>query len=164
LLLLLGIGLKLDPRNLPSPLIDKPAPAFNLQSLHEPGREVRRDDLIGQVSLLNVWASWCGVCREEHPLLVSLARDRQVPVYGLNYKDTREEALAWLQRFGDPYRAIAFDPDGRTGIDYGVYGVPETYVIDTGGVIRYKHVGPLNADVLNDTIIPLIERLGREGS
>ncbi|HET9701463.1 MAG TPA: DsbE family thiol:disulfide interchange protein [Burkholderiales bacterium] len=152
-------GLFLNPREVPSPLIDKPAPAFKLTQLHEPDKSLAREDLKGQVWLLNVWASWCVSCREEHPLLVDLARQKLVPIYGLNYKDQREAALGWLQQFGNPYAASVADLDGRVGIDYGVYGVPETFVIDKNGIIRYKQIGPITPDALNNKIIPLVKKL-----
>ena len=115
----------------------------------------------GQVWLLNVWASWCVSCRDEHPVLVELARTKVVPIYGLDYKDPREDALRWLKQFGDPYDVSVADTDGRIGIDYGVYGVPETYVIDKAGVIRYKQIGPVNREVLQKTILPLIAELNK---
>ncbi|HZP92894.1 MAG TPA: DsbE family thiol:disulfide interchange protein [Burkholderiales bacterium] len=155
----LAIGLSRDPHEVPSPLIDKPAPAFRLPALREPQKTVSRDDLRGQVWLLNVWASWCVSCREEHPVLVELAKSGVVPIYGLDYKDTREAALKWLAERGDPYTLSIVDADGKVGIDYGVYGVPETYVIDKQGVIRYKHIGPLTAQVLQDKILPLVRKL-----
>jgi cytochrome c biogenesis protein CcmG/thiol:disulfide interchange protein DsbE len=155
----LAFGLRLDPREVPSPLIDKPAPAFNASVLSRPEQSLHKQDFAGKVWLLNVWASWCVACREEHPLLVEFSRRGVVPIYGLNYKDTRLAGLGWLQRQGNPYTDSLFDPDGRIGIDYGVYGVPETFVIDREGVIRYKHIGPLTADVLRDKIEPLVRRL-----
>ena len=146
----LAAGLQLNPREVPSPLIDKPAPPFTLPQLADPQRQLSAKDLLGQVWVLNVWASWCVSCREEHPVLVDLARSKVVPLYGLNYKDKRNEALAWLKQFGDPYAQSIMDTDGRIGIDYGVYGVPETYVIDKQGVIRYKRIGPVNREILGD--------------
>ena len=157
----LGIGLQLKPREVPSPLIDKPAPAFNLTQLHEPSLMLASDDLRGRVWLLNVWASWCAACREEHPVLVKLAQQKLVPIYGLNYKDQRPDALGWLQRFGDPYERSVADRDGRVGIDYGVYGVPETFVIDKAGVIRFKQIGPVTEEVLRTRILPLVKELQR---
>lgn len=159
LVVLLGKGLVLNPSEVPSPLIDKAAPDFNLPRLHDPAAVISNKDMAGKVWMLNVWASWCVSCRQEHPLLVDLARRGIVPIYGLNYKDTREEAITWLQRLGNPYLESAFDADGRVGMDYGVYGVPETYVIDAQGMIRYKQIGPVNADVLQDKILPLIQEL-----
>ncbi len=159
LVVFLGVGLQLDPREVPSPLIDKPAPAFEVARLHEPGKRIGTDQLRGQVWLLNVWASWCVACRSEHPHLVALARQGLVPIYGLNYKDERADALRWLQQFGDPYTVSAHDLDGRVGLDYGVYGVPETFLIDREGVIRYKHIGPVDPDIINNTIMPMVQQL-----
>jgi cytochrome c biogenesis protein CcmG/thiol:disulfide interchange protein DsbE len=155
----LGIGLGLNPREVPSPLIGKPAPAFKLTQLHESGKVMGREDMLGQVWLLNVWASWCVSCREEHPILVELATRNVVPIYGLNYKDKNDDALAWLKQFGDPYTASIVDRDGRVGIDYGVYGVPETFVIDKAGLIRYKQIGPVTPQALKDKILPLVRQL-----
>ena len=159
LAVVLAVGLKLDPREVPSPLIDKPAPKFTLQRLDDGAKTIRLDDLRGKVWVLNVWASWCVACREEHPLLVEFAKKRVVPLYGLNYKDKRDDAKAWLARFGNPYDASLFDDEGRVGIDFGVYGVPETFVIDQNGVIRLKHIGPLTPDVLATKIEPLLKKL-----
>jgi cytochrome c biogenesis protein CcmG, thiol:disulfide interchange protein DsbE len=155
----LFIGLGRDPNEIPSPLLDKPAPAFNLPQLADPQRSFKSEEMRGRVWLLNVWASWCAACRDEHPLLLELARTRLVPIYGLNYKDERRDALRWLEEFGDPYTMNLVDADGRVGIDYGVYGVPETFVIDRNGVIRYKQVGPVTEDVLKNRIIPLVKEL-----
>jgi len=152
-------GLFLNPREVPSPLIDKPAPGFSLVQLHAPDKTLTREDLKGQVWLFNVWASWCVSCREEHPLLVELSRQGLVPIYGLNYKDKREDALGWLQQFGNPYTASVVDLDGRVGINYGVYGVPETFVVDKSGVIRFKQIGPVTRDALDKKIIPLVKQL-----
>ena len=159
LALFLAVGLKLDPREVPSPLIDKPAPAFTAPLLSKPDVTMGKQDLAGKVWLLNVWASWCVSCREEHPLLVEFARRKSVPIYGLNYKDKRPDGMAWLARMGNPYEASLFDSDGRVGIDFGVYGVPETFVIDKQGVVRLKHTGPLTPDVLQTKIEPLIRQL-----
>ncbi len=155
----LAIGLKLDPREVPSPLIGKPAPAFDLPQLATPDQRLAAKDLRGQVWLLNVWASWCVACRQEHPLLVELSKSGQVKLYGLNYKDKREDALRWLANFGDPYLKSISDTDGLVGIDYGVYGVPETFVIDKQGVIRHKQIGPVTAESLRDTLLPLVAKL-----
>ena len=155
---LLYKGLSIDPKKVPSPLIDKPAPAFKLPTLKQPGQFISNADFDGKVSLLNVWATWCVACRQEHPLLMQLQQDG-VPIYGLNYKDQRPAAEQWLERFGDPYLANAFDAEGRVGIDWGVYGTPETFVIDKQGVIRYKYVGPLTFDAIQQEILPLIEKL-----
>jgi cytochrome c biogenesis protein CcmG/thiol:disulfide interchange protein DsbE len=159
LVVFLGIGLGLNPREIPSPLIDKPAPAFELVQLHEPGKSLTTQDMQGKVWLLNVWASWCVSCREEHPVLVELAKTRVVPIVGLNYKDQRPEALRWLQQFGDPYVMSIVDGDGRVGINFGVYGVPETFVIDKTGVIRYKQIGPVTPKALQEKILPLVAKL-----
>ncbi len=159
LVIFLWAGLSLKPSEIPSPLIDKPAPEFTLPQLHDPAKQIGRKDLLGKVTLLNVWASWCAACRDEHPLLVELASTGQVAIYGLNYKDAREDALRWLKELGDPYLASAFDNPGNVGIDYGVYGVPETFVIDREGIIRYKVIGPLTPDNLKNTVLPLVRKL-----
>jgi len=161
LVFLLGVGLSLNPREVPSPLIGKPAPAFQLPQLHDPAKTFSPKELQGKVWVLNVWASWCVACRDEHPVLTALARSGIAPVYGLNYKDQRDEAIEWLRRFGDPYQASLFDADGRVGIDYGVYGVPETYVIDKQGVIRYKRIGPVTPEIVQNKMAPLIAELNR---
>src|SRR5262245_28855801 len=155
----LAVGLTLNPREVPSPLIDKPVPPFRLAQLHQPGLQFSQQDMRGQVWLLNVWASWCAACRDEHPLLVELAKSGVVPIVGLNYKDQPDAGKAWLQRFGDPYLLSVVDPDGRVGIDYGVYGVPETFVIDRQGIIRYKQIGAITREKLDGKILPLIREL-----
>jgi len=159
LLIFLWGGLSLNPREVPSPLIGKPAPAFQLGRLDDPARTISEKDLRGQVWLLNVWASWCVACMEEHPVLVQFSRAGVVPIYGLNYKDQREAAQAWLAKNGNPYTTSIADLDGKVGIDYGVYGVPETFLIDKAGVIRYKRIGPVTPKILNDQIMPLIKQL-----
>jgi cytochrome c biogenesis protein CcmG/thiol:disulfide interchange protein DsbE len=159
LLIFLWVGLSLNPREVPSPLVGKPAPAFQLARLDDPAHTVSEQDLRGQVWLLNVWASWCVACMEEHPVLVQFSRAGVVPIYGLNYKDQREAAQAWLAKNGNPYTTSIADLDGKVGIDYGVYGVPETFLIDKAGVIRYKRIGPVTPKVLNDQIMPLIKLL-----
>lgn len=155
----LAVGLNLNPREVPSPLIDKPAPAFKVPQLTESEKTIARDDLKGKVWLFNVWASWCVSCREEHPVLVELAKQNVVPIYGLNYKDQRDAGLKWLADHGNPYVVSAFDQDGRVGIDFGVYGVPETFLIDKNGVIRYKHIGPVTPDALQNIILPKVKEL-----
>ena len=155
----LAIGLTRDPREVPSPLIDKPAPNFRIAQLGNAAGAFSPEDMRGKVCLLNVWASWCVSCRAEHPLLVEMAKRKAVPIVGLNYKDKREDGLAWLGKLGDPYALSAYDVDGRVGIDYGVYGVPETFVIDKQGVIRYKQIGPITPEALEQTILPLIRKL-----
>lgn len=162
LLAFLGMGLERDPRLLPSPLIGKPAPQFALPTLAEPDRKLTRADLLGKVSLLNVWASWCVSCREEHPVLVEISRTTGIPVYGLDYKDNRKAALQWLAERGNPYVVNAFDASGRLGIDFGVYGVPETFVIDRKGIVAYKHVGPITPAAWRNEILPVVEKLQRE--
>ena len=155
----LYIGLGLNPHEVPSPLINKPAPAFTLPQLHDSSKRFSSQDMKGQVWMLNVWASWCVSCREEHPVLMALARRNIVPIYGLDYKDKNEDGEAWLRNGGDPYTLISTDADGRVGIDYGVYGVPETYVIDKQGVIRYKQIGAITHENLQNKILPLIAEL-----
>ena len=155
----LAAGLRLNPREVPSPLVGKPAPAFELPLLHQSGLLFSPSNMRGKVWLLNVWASWCASCRDEHPLLVALAKRRELTILGLNYKDKGDEAAAWLKRFGDPYEFSVVDADGRIGIDYGVYGVPETYLIDGKGVIRYKQIGPLTAAIVEEKLLPLARTL-----
>ncbi len=161
----LGVGLTLRPDVVPSALIDKPVPQFTLAGLPGAGPRLGEGfsnaDLTGQVSLVNVFASWCLPCRVEHPILMRLARDRKVRIFGLNYKDKPEDARAWLKELGNPYWRIGADRDGRVGIDWGVYGVPETFIVDSQGRIRYKQIGPITASDLDEKILPIIERLGR---
>jgi len=152
-------GLQNDPRYIPSPLINQSAPEFNLPTLHEPELNIKMDTLKGKVSLLNVWASWCAACRIEHPILNNAVRNYDIKLYGLNYKDSRSEALIWLKDLGNPYIESAYDKDGVVGIDYGVYGVPETFIIDKQGIIRYNHIGPINKEQFDDIIMPMIKEL-----
>lgn len=161
LVVFLAIGLRRDPREIPSPLINKPAPSFQLAQLKDPGKTFSADEMKGKVWLLNVWASWCFSCREEHPYLLQYARTGNIPIYGLNSKDKREDALGWLAELGDPYVLSVSDLDGRVGIDYGVYGAPETYLIDRGGVIRFKYVGPITPDIWEKQILPLAKELNQ---
>ncbi len=184
LVVLLAVGLNLNPRDVPSPLVGKSAPAFTLARLDAPDKTFSPQDMKGQVWLLNVWASWCVSCRQEHPVLVDMARTQNNPplkLVGLNYKEVRgdgaldaskfsadeerrltiERARGWLTRHGDPYLFSALDIDGRVGIDYGVYGVPETYVIDKAGIIRLKHTGPLTPDVVKGKLLPLVAELNK---
>jgi cytochrome c biogenesis protein CcmG/thiol:disulfide interchange protein DsbE len=161
LVALLAVGLTLNPREVPSPLIGRPAPRFELPQLHQPAKTFSEKDMLGKVWVLNVWASWCVTCREEHPVLIDLAAGGVVPLYGLNYKDKRDDGLAWLKRFGDPYQLSIYDFEGRVGIDYGVYGVPETYVIDKRGIIRYKRIGALTPEIVKSRVLPLVQELGR---
>ena len=155
----LAAGLTLNPREVPSPFIGRPAPDFSLPQLHDPQKVFSPKDLAGQVWLLNVWASWCSGCKDEHPVLMQLAQSGSVPIYGMDYKDRRMEALAWLKRQGNPYPLSAMDEAGRIGINYGVYGVPETFVIDKKGVIRYKQIGPLDQEALDRKVLPLVREL-----
>ena len=155
----LAVGLTRDPREIPSPMVNKPAPAFRVPQLADADKTFSPEDLKGQVWMFNVWASWCVACREEHPVLIEFSKSGLAPLIGLNYKDPRSDALAMLRRDGDPYVLSAFDSNGKVGIDYGVYGVPETYVIDKQGIIRYKHIGPISREALNKTIVPLITEL-----
>jgi cytochrome c biogenesis protein CcmG/thiol:disulfide interchange protein DsbE len=158
----LGIGLTHDPRKLPSTMIDKLAPAFRIAQVHAPDRTFSPADMKGQVWMLNVWASWCTACRVEHPLLVEIARSSAIPLVGLDYKDQREDAVPFLQQHGNPYLLSALDLDGRVGIDYGVYGVPETFIIDKAGRIRHKQIGPITPEALQDEILPLIAQLKKD--
>jgi cytochrome c biogenesis protein CcmG, thiol:disulfide interchange protein DsbE len=161
LVVFLAIGLRRDPHEVPSPLINKPAPSFQLSQLKEPGKTFSAQEMRGKVWLLNVWASWCVSCREEHPLLLEYARSGAVPIYGLNYKDKHDDAASWLAELGDPYVLSVADLDGRVGIDYGVYGAPETYLIDRNGIIRFKHVGPVTPDIWEQKILPLAKELNQ---
>jgi cytochrome c biogenesis protein CcmG, thiol:disulfide interchange protein DsbE len=159
-------GLYLDPHEVPSPLVGKPAPIFQAPLLNEKGqgeagKTFNSADMKGQVWLLNVWASWCGACRDEHPVLMQMAETKQIATYGLDYKDTDQDAQAVLLQHGNPYKVIATDADGKIGIDFGVYGVPETYVIDKAGVIRYKQIGPITDEILLTKIVPLLKELQR---
>jgi cytochrome c biogenesis protein CcmG/thiol:disulfide interchange protein DsbE len=155
----LAVGLNRDPQEIPSPLIGKQAPAFELPQLADPKKTFSPESMKGQPWILNVWASWCVACREEHPVLVELGRLQVAPIIGLDYKDRREDAMTMLALQGNPYLLSVFDTNGRVGIDYGVYGVPETYVIDKAGVIRFKHIGPITMAVLNQKILPLLGEL-----
>ncbi|PCI58069.1 MAG: DsbE family thiol:disulfide interchange protein [Methylophilaceae bacterium] len=154
----LGKGLFLNPREVPSPLIGKPAPTFTASVLGDASQTFSTDDMKGKVWMLNMWASWCAACRIEHPLLVEMLK-HDIPLYGLAYKDNTADALAVLQTMGNPYIITADDADGTIGIDYGVYGVPETYIIDKAGIIRYKQIGPITPKGLRETILPLLEEL-----
>jgi cytochrome c biogenesis protein CcmG/thiol:disulfide interchange protein DsbE len=163
MVIFLGIGLKLDPHDVPSPLINKPAPAFTLPQLHEPQKIFSPADMKGKVWLLNVWASWCVSCRQEHIYLTEFARDSSINLIGLNYKDEPAAAMQWLERLGNPYKISISDIDGMAGLDWGVYGVPETFIIDKQGVVRHKQTGPVDPTILQTIIMPLIEQLNREG-
>lgn len=162
LVVFLAIGLTRDPREVPSPLINKAAPSFRLPQLGEPEKSFSAEDMRGKVWVLNVWASWCISCRTEHPLLLEYARSGAIPIYGLNYKDKSEDALAWLGELGDPYVLSFSDLDGKVAIDYGVYGAPETYLIDKQGTIRFKQIGPVTRDIWSEKIVPLAQELNRQ--
>ena len=160
---LLYAGLYRDPTLVPSPLVGKPVPVFELGPVKGRERGLSSRDLRGEVALVNVFASWCVACRDEHPLLMALEREGVLPIHGLNYKDAPADAAAWLDAFGDPYTRIGADPDGRVGLDWGVYGVPETFVVDRNGRIAYKHVGPVTPRVLDEVVLPLVRELRAKG-
>jgi len=164
LVILLGVGLTLDPREVPSPYIGKAAPSFNLPKLYASTESISSEDMKGKVWLLNVWASWCRACRAEHQVINRLVKNHQIEIIGLNYKDGSNEAKQWLEELGNPYVSVAVDNDGRTGIDWGVYGVPETFVVDKQGIIRYKNIGPVYQRDIKETILPLIVQLQQEAS
>ena len=159
LVVFLAIGLTRDPHEIPSPLINKAAPVFSAPVLQTPSEKFSSKDMLGKVWLLNTWASWCVACRQEHPLLVEFSKAKLLPIYGLNYKDQRAAGLKWLADFGNPYTASLSDTDGRVGIDFGVYGVPETFIIDRQGVVRFKHIGPVTPEVIRSQIEPLVRKL-----
>jgi cytochrome c biogenesis protein CcmG, thiol:disulfide interchange protein DsbE len=159
LVALLAFGLTRDPKRVPSPLIDKPAPAFTLPKLFNQAEKFSPADMKGKVWILNVWASWCVSCRAEHQIIKSLARMKLVDIVGLDYKDEIVDGQAWLQRLGNPYTLSVVDLDGRVGIDWGVYGVPETFIIGKDGLIKFKHIGPVTAQSLQDEIIPRLKAL-----
>jgi cytochrome c biogenesis protein CcmG/thiol:disulfide interchange protein DsbE len=166
--LLLGFGISWMRSNsmseVPSPLIGKPAPAFNLPLLHEPDKNVSNTDLGGKPYLLNVFASWCFACLDEHPLLMAEAKRLGIPVIGFNYKDEADDAKRWLSRFGDPYSMVIADRDGRVAIDFGVYGAPETFLVDANGVIRYKRIGALTPAIIATEVKPRLEAMAKGGS
>ncbi len=157
LVVFLAISLTLDPSRVPSPLIGAPMPAFSGERLSQPGVFVSEKDLGDRPMLLNVWATWCHGCLEEHDLLMRIAQEHGVPIYGLNYRDERGAALEWLKQYGNPYRLVVYDEDAQIGLDWGVYGAPETFVVDRGGVVRYKHVGVLDEETFSDEILPLLD-------
>ena len=159
LLVFLAIGLTRDPHEVPSPLINKAAPVFTAPRLQAPNEIFSAKDMLGQVWLLNTWASWCVACRQEHPILMEFAKTKTLPIVGLDYKDKEADGLKWLARHGNPYDITVTDKDGRIGIDFGVYGVPESFLIDKSGIIRYKQIGPITEEALRDKIVPLIREL-----
>lgn len=158
----LAKGLTIDPSELPSPLINKLAPAFTVEQLPEGSGSFDSASLSGQVWVLNVWASWCGPCVQEHPHMIALGEQRDIPLVGLNYKDQPVDALPWLAKLGNPYTYLLDDREGSVGLDWGVYGVPETFVIDSKGLVRFKHVGPLDATALEQSLLPIIDQLQQE--
>tara|TARA_R110002167_G_scaffold366367_3_gene595490 strand:+ start:12517 stop:13020 length:504 start_codon:yes stop_codon:yes gene_type:complete len=160
--LFLWKGLSIDPKALPSALLDKPVPIFGLPWLERPGQTLTQEVFKGKVSLLNVWATWCPSCRQEHPFLMELAHNRNIPIYGLDYKDSVAAANKWFSDLGNPYLANIFDEKGTLGFNLGVYGAPETYIIDKNGIIRYRHVGPLNDAIWKETLLPVFSRLQQE--
>ncbi|MBY4595128.1 DsbE family thiol:disulfide interchange protein [bacterium BD-1] len=163
LAVLLGLGVLRnsgkDTSAIPSPLVGKPAPAFSLPVLGEPGRLVTNEDLRGEPYLLNVWGSWCPACRDEHPVITELAQSGRIKVVGYDYKDEPEDAQRWLQQFGNPYSLVIADQDGRAALDWGIYGAPETFLVDAQGVIRWKFVGPLTPEVVQQQLLPALETL-----
>jgi len=162
LVVFLGIGLTKDPRKLPSTFIGKTAPTFNLPQLHDLKKTFSPEDMLGKVWLLNVWASWCVSCRAEHPVLNNMVSKNKVNLIGLNYKDEVADARGWLARYGDPYQLSISDLEGLVGIDWGVYGVPETFIIDKKGVVRLKHTGPVTNKDINEKVMPMIKMLEQE--
>ena len=159
LLLFLWRGLYLDPHRLPSTLINKPAPTFSLSTLENPNLFLTKQNFYGHVSLLHVWATWCLTCQTEHPFLMDIARTQAIPIYAIDYKDDAVTAKKWLQDHGNPYRLIGVDVDGKAGINWGVYGTPETFVIDKNGVIRYKVIGALTPAIWQNDVLPVIKKL-----
>lgn len=155
----LYIGLYKDPSLVPSPLIGKPVPTFAASTLKDVNKTITDKDLQGDYALVNVWATWCAACKQEHAALVYLAEQLQVPIYGLNYKDDRASAIDWLNRYGDPYVANIFDENGRIGIDFGVYGAPETFLIDRNGIIQHKLVGVMTPAIWESQFIPKINQI-----
>ena len=160
LVVVFSFGLFNDPRELPSPFLGEQAPSFQVASLTEPERIVGSADYAGKMALVNVWATWCGGCRQEHGFLMQLARSGAISIYGINWRDDREAALGWLRQLGDPYEFSAFDADGRVGIDWGVYGAPETFLLSPEGIVLHKHLGPLDARIWQEDFVPLIEAAG----
>lgn len=161
--IVLFAGIGKDPTKLESALIGKPVPEFSLGDLHNPDAMLDQGLFRGQVNLLNVWGTWCPACRDEHDDLMWLAMEKGVPIIGLNYKDNRDDALVWLDRLGDPYQKTIYDPKGTLGFDLGVYGAPETFVIDADGVVRYRHVGVVNENVWEQTLLPVINEVREDG-
>jgi cytochrome c biogenesis protein CcmG, thiol:disulfide interchange protein DsbE len=160
LIVVFSIGLRRDPGQLESTYIDKAAPELDLPTLEDPQQRIRRDVLQGSMSLVNVWATWCVGCRQEHNFLMKLSREKRLPIYGINWRDNRDDALQWLTQFGDPYVMSGYDADGRAGIDWGVYGAPETFLIDSNGVVVYKYLGPLDDSIWEKEFEPRLAAAG----
>jgi len=158
---ILVLGLRSDPSKLPSQYIGKPAPQFDLPTLKDPEKRFSTADLSGQVSLVNIWATWCAGCRAEHEFLMQLYREGDIPIYAVNWRDNRPDALLWLERLGNPYVASGFDEEGRVGIDWGVYGAPETFLVNAEGHVMYRFPGPLNRTIWNDEFLPRIAELSQ---
>ncbi len=158
LVMFLAVSLTLDPSRVPSPLVGRAMPAFSGERLSQPGVVVSNEDLSARPMLVNVWATWCQGCLAEHDLLMHIANKRGIPIYGLNYRDERDAALEWLAHYGNPYRLVVYDDDARIGLDWGVYGAPETFMVDADGVIRYKHIGILSEEIFEREILPLFSR------
>lgn len=152
------VGLTMDPSRIPSPLLQKPAPEFSLPSLHDASQEVGSATYANRMALVNIWATWCPGCRQEHGFLIELANENIVPIFGLNWRDNRPDALQWLQTLGDPYVASAYDVDGRVGIDWGAYGAPETFLVDANGIVIHKHIAPLTREIWERDFLPLIQQ------
>ena len=159
LVIIFLIALRGDPSKIPSPFIGKPAPAFSLPGLFDENKVISNKSLQGEVVLMNIWASWCTACQQEHHLLLELKQKHRVNLVGLNYKDKRQDAKAWLKKFENPYNEIAFDYEGKVGIDWGVYGVPETFILDKDGIIQHKIIGPIDDTIVKNEILPLLDRL-----
>ncbi|MEO1552937.1 MAG: DsbE family thiol:disulfide interchange protein [Pseudomonadota bacterium] len=162
LIVFMAIGLTRDPSVIPTEMIDRELPQFQLPALHDPEYTVRTEDLTGETTLVNVFGSWCVACLQEHPTLMQLSRDRTVRIIGVNWRDKREDALAWLEKHGDPYTRIVFDAESDLVIEMGVTGAPETFIVDPGGRIRYKQIGPITPEVWQDTIRPVIDAIAAE--
>ena len=153
------VGLNLDPSRIPSPLLEHTAPEFAIPSLQDPNVLVGSADYANRVALVNIWATWCPGCRQEHGFLLELAQQGTIPIFGLNWRDNRTEALGWLRSLGNPYIATGFDADGRVGIDWGAYGAPETFLIDANGIVIHKHIAPLTREIWERDFVPLIDAI-----
>ena len=157
------VGLTKDPSRIPSPLLGNPAPEYSLPSLEDPTQQAGSADFFGKVALVNIWATWCPGCRQEHGFLMELAAENTIPIYGLNWRDNRPDALRWIDALGNPYQTSAFDADGRVGIDWGAYGAPETFLLDSNGMVVHKHIAPLTREIWERDFVPIIEQLEAGG-